>query len=102
MNKTFTHLLQVEFPTGEQHKLLKDLAGRRNWGLALLLVGWLHLLAFSFCYFLAIVRHYHESTGYLMVWIGELAGMWLIFRICGGSRLTDRPPLPLELFIRRV
>ena len=101
MNKPVESLV-LELPTGDQHLQLKQLAARRNWGWALLLIRWLHLLAFSFCHFLTIVRDYHDATGYLMIWIGELLGMWLIFRVCGGPRLAEPPPMPLELFIRRV
>ncbi len=73
----------------------------RNWGLALVLVGWLHLIAFSLCDYLTITLDYHDSPGYLLVWIGELLGVWVIFRCCGGSRRAGQVPL-LERCIRRV
>ncbi len=81
---------------------LLALARRRRWGLSLALVGWLHLLAFSLCYYLTIVRDYHEPAGYLSVWGAELLGVGLIFRLCGGRRPADDPPLPLERFVFRV
>jgi hypothetical protein len=101
MNKMLENLLQVELVTADQRRDLMRIARERNWGLALLLVGWLHLVAFSLCHYLTIVRDYHDAAGYVQIWVGELLGVWLIFRICGGSR---RPgPLPLlERFIRRV
>ena len=68
----------------------------------MLLVGWLHLLAFSFCYYLTVGRGYHNAPGYLAVWAGELLGAWLIFRACGGTRPADLPPQPLELLVRRI
>jgi hypothetical protein len=102
MNKTVESFLPLEPPSEDQVQQLGRTALRRNWGWSLLLIGWLHLLAFSFCYYLTIVRNYHDATGYLSVWIGELCGMWLIFRLCGGPRSADTPALPLELFIRRV
>lgn len=89
------------FPVDQRDQLVR-LAGQRNWGLALLLIGWLHLAAFLFCYFLTIVCEYHASAGYMAVWVAELAGMWLTFRSCGRPRNNDEPTLPLELFIRRV
>lgn len=96
------HRLQVELGTPGQREHLRQLAVRRRWGLALVLVGWLHLLAFGFCYYLTVGRDYHEAPGYLAVWVGELLGTWLIFRLCGGPRPATPPPLPLELVIRRV
>ena len=90
----------MHLPTEDCCDELAQLAQQRNWGLAFHLVGWLHLLVFSFCYYLTIERAYHEALGYLLIWSGELLGMWLIFRICGGPRST--PPQPLELVIRKV
>lgn len=101
MNNRLKSLLQVEL-AAEDRQALAELARERNWGMALLLVGWLHLAAFSFCYYLTIVQNYHDSPGYLSVWIGELCGMWLIFRLCSGRRPADVPPQSLEQFIRRV
>jgi hypothetical protein len=101
MSKTTETVARLEFSNTEQLRQLNRLAARRNWGWSLLLVGWLHLFAFSFCYYLTVVRNYHDAAGYLAVWLSELAGMWLIFRLSGGPRISD-PVLPLELFIRRV
>jgi hypothetical protein len=86
--------------TPAQLHQLKQLARRRRWGLALLLVGWLHLLAFSLCYLLTALD-YHEPAGYLAVWAGELCGAWLIFRLCGGRRRAGPTP-PLARFVGRV
>lgn len=102
MSKTWERLLQVDLATQDQRRQLEQVARQRNWGLSLLLVAWLHLLAFSFCYYLTIVRGYHEAPGYLLVWVGELCGAWAIFRSCGGVRLPDPPAQPLERLIRRV
>src|SRR5206468_2170063 len=73
-----------ELSTPLQRQQLAELARRRRWGLSLLLIGWLHLLAFSLCYYLTVARGYHEAPGYLAVWLGELCGAGLIFRLCGG------------------
>ncbi len=81
---------------------LTRIAHERRWGLALVLLGWWHLLAFGGCYYLTIAAEYHGLAGYLLIWIGELAGTWLIFRGCGGRRRADQPVAPLEQFVRRV
>src|SRR5262249_688802 len=78
---------------------LLGVARRRRWGLSLALAGWLHLLAFSTCYGLTVVADYHEPAGYLSVWAGELLGVWLIFRVCGGRRPAGEPRGPLERFV---
>jgi hypothetical protein len=100
MSKSETSAWQ-ELSTPAQRDQLARLAHERRWGRSLALVGWLHLLAFSFCYYLTIVRDYHESAGYLAVWVGELLGMWLVFRLSGGPRSADDPP-PLFRFVVRV
>jgi hypothetical protein len=100
MRLSWTNLLQVEVAAPPERQRLAQAARERNWGLAVLLTGWLHLGAFSLCYYLTIARDYHDSSGYLAIWISELCGMWLIFRACGGKRTTE--PTPLELYIRRV
>jgi hypothetical protein len=102
MSKTLGNLLEVELLTVAQRAQLVRVARERNWGLALMLIGWLHLAAFSICYYLTIVRDYHKADIYLTIWISELFGMWLIFRCCGGSRRADQPTGAPELFIRRV
>jgi hypothetical protein len=85
-----------------QLDLLERLAQQRNWGLSLVLVGWLHLVAFSLCYYLTVVRAYHDAPGYLAIWLGELLGMGLIFRLCGGPRTSHVHTPPLARFIFRV
>ncbi len=82
-----------ELGTRPQREQLARLARRRNWGLSLLLIGWLHLLAFSLCYCLTIVCEYHGSAGYLSIWIAELLGVASIFRACGGRPAGEMPPL---------
>jgi hypothetical protein len=89
-----------ELATPAQLEQLERLARQQNWGLALVLVGWLHLLAFSLCYYLTVVENYHESAGYLAVWVAELIGMGLIFRCCAGPRPAPFPPL--ARFVVRV
>jgi hypothetical protein len=91
-----------ELATPAQVRDLATLARRRRWGLSLVLIGWLHLLAFSLCYYLTIVWAYHEPAGYLSIWASELLGVGLIFRLCGGRRPADDPPLPGERFVVRV
>jgi hypothetical protein len=90
-----------EFATPAQRDQLARMARERRWGRSLLLVGWLHLLAFSFCYYLTISLHYHESAGYLAVWVGELLGVWLVFRLSGGPGSPVEPPA-LFRFVARV
>jgi hypothetical protein len=102
MNKTWESLLQVELPSADQRAQLLQLATRRRWGLSLLLVGWLHLLAFGFCHYLSVVESYHEASGYLAIWLGELFALAVIFRLCGGPRPAELPPPPLEQVIRRI
>lgn len=94
--------LHTGLATGEQRQQLARLAYRRHWGPAFVLVGWLHLVAFAVCWYLTAFEDYHDSSGYLAIWVGELIGMGLIFRLCGGPRSEDRLPGPLEVFIRRV
>jgi hypothetical protein len=100
MNKAPTTVLE-ELSTPLQLEQLGRLALQRHWGLSLLLVGWLHLLAFSLCYYLTVARDYHEAAGYLAVWVGELLGVGLIFRLCGGPPPAEAPP-PLARFVVRV
>src|SRR5262249_5197632 len=81
---------------------LQGCAIQRNWGLSLILVGWLHLLAFSLCYYLTVARDYHQSAGYLAIWVSELLGAWCIFRCSGGRRPSSLPAGSLDLLIRRI
>src|SRR5207302_740894 len=90
-----------EFASPAQRNELRRLALRRRWHLALPLVGWLHLAAFSLCYYLTVSVRYHEAAGYLAAWVGELCGVALIFRLCRGSRTADATP-PLGRFVVRV
>jgi len=92
----------MELTTTVERDRLRRLALERNWGPALILVGWLHLVAFSLCWCLTVFVDYHGAPGYLTIWIGELCGTWAIFRLCGGPRPADPPPAPLELLVRRV
>jgi hypothetical protein len=91
-----------ELATPPQVEAFLRLARQRRWGLSLALVGWLHLLAFGVCYYLTIVRDYHEPAGYLAVWVGELLGVGLIFRLCGGPRPAEQARQPLERLVVRV
>jgi hypothetical protein len=93
--------LQVALATQDQRTQLAQQARRRRWGPALMLIGWLHLLAFSLCYYLTVIEDYHGSTGYLLIWLGELCGMGLIFRLCRGPQSAVAAG-PLETVIRRV
>jgi hypothetical protein len=90
-----------ELATPAQREQLARLAQQRNWSLSLLLTGWLHLLAFSLCYYLTIAVEYHGSAGYLTIWLSELLGVALIFRLCGGPRRPGETP-PLARFLARV
>ncbi len=102
MNNFCKSLLEVEFAGPDQKSELIILARKRNWGLALIIIGWLHLAAFLACYYITIVLDYHEPLPYLSIWFGELLGMWVIFRVTCGQRPADLPVTSLEMFIRRV
>lgn len=99
MPKSTTSMWE-EYSSLVQLDQLRRLARQRRWGLSLVLIGWLHLVAFSLCYYLTAALGYHDSPGYVAIWAGELGGVWLIFRLCGGPRSADRPPL--ARFIVRV
>ena len=58
---------------------------RRRLGLALALVGWLHLIAFGACWWLTVGVGYHGAGGYLAIWCAELLGALGILRVCAGS-----------------
>jgi hypothetical protein len=91
-----------ELATPGQLDQFERLARERAWGLALLLIGWLHLLAFSVCYYLTIAVDYHDAPGYLAIWLGELLGVGLIFHLCAGQRTPRTPFPPLARFSVRV
>jgi hypothetical protein len=90
-----------ELATPAQRDELARLARERRWGLSLLLVGWLHLLAFTLCYYLTVALDYHEPAGYLAVWAAELCTAGLVVRLCGGPRPAGPAP-PLARLIARV
>ena len=90
-----------ELATPAQRDALALLARERRWGLSLLLVGWLHLLAFGLCYYLTVGLDYHEPAGYLAVWAGELCAAGFVFRLCGGPRPASPAP-PLARLVVRV
>jgi hypothetical protein len=90
-----------ELATPAQREQLVRLAQQRRWGLALALIGWLHLLAFGLCYHLTVVCDYHRPAGYLSVWLAELLGVLLTFRLCCGTRPAAPPPA-LARFVVRV
>jgi hypothetical protein len=81
---------------------LGRLAQQRNWGLSLVLVGWLHLVAFSLCHYLTVVASYNDAPGYLVIWGAEFCGLGLIFRLCGGPRTPEGCVPPVAKFIVRV
>ncbi len=91
-----------EVTAAAQGQRFEQLARQRRWGPALVLTGWLHLLAFGLCYYLTIVQDYHEPAAYLSVWVGEFLGMLLIFRRCGRSALAPVSAPPLARFVVRV
>jgi hypothetical protein len=99
MPKAMTSLY-AELSTSAQREQLARWARDRRLGLALLLVGWLHLAAFSLCYALTVVWDYHDSAGYLAVWVAELAGVGLIFWLCRVP--APAAPSPLARFVVRV
>src|SRR2546430_6612078 len=90
-----------ELFTPSQCEQLQRMAQQRNWGRSLILVGWLHLLAFSLCYYLTVVQVYHDAPGYLIIWVSELLGVGLIFRLGSGPSPAEPSP-PLARFIVRV
>jgi hypothetical protein len=102
MTQVSDDLRVLEPPTEAATRHLARIADERRWDVALVLLGWWHLAAFGVCYYLTIAADYHGSAGYLLIWIGELAGTWLIFRGCGGPRGAGQPVGPLEQLIRRV
>ncbi len=89
-------------PTAVAPHHLGRIARERRWDVAFMLLGWWHLVAFGACYYLTIAADYHGSIGYLLIWTGELAGAWLIFRSCGGPRGAAQPVGSLEQLVRRV
>jgi len=91
-----------ELASPEQRAELLAIAHERRWGLACILTGWLHLLAFALCYYLTVARAYHAAPGYLAVWGGELLGMGLIFHRAARRRPAAAPLPPLARFIVRV
>jgi hypothetical protein len=91
----------AELASSVQIEELQHLAREGNWGRSLILVGWLHLLAFSLCYYLTVVQEYHDAPGYLVIWVSELVGVGLILRLSSGPRRSARPS-PLYRFIVRV
>lgn len=80
---------------------LRHQAQARRWGLAFVLIGWLHLAVFSACYYLTFVQNYHGSAGYLLLWLGEILGVILILSACAYNA-PPLPPTPLERFVKRV
>jgi hypothetical protein len=96
-----THSIWQELANPAQLEELEQTARERRWGLAFVLVGWLHLFAFSLCYYFTVGRHYHEAPGYLAVWVAEVCGVGLIFRLCGGPA-PPGPSSPLVRFLVRV
>jgi hypothetical protein len=90
-----------ELATLAQIEQLRQAAEHRRWGLSLLLLGWLHLAAFSGCDALTILFDYHEPGGYLALWVAELLGVGLIFYLCGKRKSPD-DSTPLSRFIVRV
>ncbi|MBY0230808.1 MAG: hypothetical protein K2W96_16095, partial [Gemmataceae bacterium] len=52
-------------------------------GLALIGIGWLHLLAFGACWWLTVGVGYHSAPGYLAIWAAELLGTGAILRAAG-------------------
>lgn len=87
--------------TSDQRMAFLVTAGRRRWDVAFLVQAWVHLGAFAACWFLT-VRNYHDSAGYLGIWVGELLAMAVVFRVCGGKRPPELVPGALERFVRRV
>lgn len=81
---------------------LRQTAADRRWGPAFVAIGAWHLLAFGACYYLTVVRDYHDSAGYLAIWMTELAGVGLLFRALGGRRPATCTVGPLETLVRRV
>ncbi len=91
----------LELSTSVQRAELAERARRQRWGLALLLVGWLHLAAFGVCEYLTVWLDYQHAAGYVAIWMGELLTLGLIVRLCGGPRPPDQAPA-LQRFIVRV
>jgi len=92
MHRTHLNLWET-LATPEQLDSLERAARQRKWALALILVGWLHLLSFLLCYYLTIIEEYHDAPGYLAVWVAELIGVGLIVAACAGRRPAPLPAL---------
>lgn len=88
--------------TQGQREAFLAIAERRRWDLAFLVLAWVHLGAFAACWVLTVFRNYHDSAGYLGIWVGELLAMAVVFRVCGGKRPPELVPGALERFVRRV
>jgi hypothetical protein len=99
VSKAVTSTWELSTPAQREH--LAQRARQRDWGLSLIQAGWLHLPAFSMGWYLTVFRDYHEAAGYLAIWLGELFGLGLIFRLCGGPALAEDPP-PLGRLVARV
>lgn len=91
-----------ELAAPEQREEVAAAARERRWGLAFILIGWLHLLAFGLCYYLTIVVEYHDAPAYLAIWAAELAGLALVFHCCARRPTGVAPLPPLARFIVRV
>jgi hypothetical protein len=90
-----------ELASAEQRTALEHYASQSHWGLALALIGWLHLAAFALCYYLTVRCDYHDSPGYLAIWAAELCGAGWILHRCGKNRGAMELP-PLGRFVVRV
>jgi hypothetical protein len=81
---------------------LRQTAAQRRWGPAFVAVGAWHLLAFGACYYLTVGVDYHDSAGYLAIWVAELLGVGVLFRAFGGPRPATCAVGQLEVLVRRV
>lgn len=93
------NFLQLDIVAAAERRQFTHLAIERNWGTCFILVGWLHLVAFCYCQHLDFID-YHVPALFLSVWIAELLGTWMIFRMVAGPRAA--PAGLLERFVRRV
>lgn len=77
---------------------LDRIAARDHWGLALMAVGWIHLVTFLLC---QVMHSSGDRVGshYLAVWASELAAVLLAIRAVAGRGWVRATPL-IGIFVR--
>lgn len=106
MRQPWKEVLPVEWvPARERERMVSQLeatAAGRNWGVALVVAGWVHLGVFMLCHYLSSVWDYHHRAVFVALWVGELAAVAAVFRLCGGRRGAEPAVSALERVVRRI